>query len=65
MGVGVGAGAGAGNPPPPYPPPAGTAVVNVDQATAPAGALTDGAVPQPLNVVVNARVVPPAEIVEA
>ena len=44
-GVAVGVGAPAGVPPLPYPP-GGTAVVKLDQATAPVGALTDGAVPR-------------------
>jgi hypothetical protein len=59
----VGVGPDAGTPPSPYPP-GGAAVVSVVQATEPGGALTEGAVPQALNVVVNDRTTPPPEIID-
>jgi hypothetical protein len=60
----VGVGVAAGVPPPPYCPPGGTTVVRVDQPTAPVGALTEGAVPQALKVVVKVRTTPPPETVD-
>ena len=39
-------------------------MVSVVHATLPDGALTEGAVPQALKVVVNEKTVPPAEIVD-
>jgi hypothetical protein len=62
-GVALGVGAPAGVPPLPYPP-EGAAVVKLDQAIAPVGALTEGGVPQALKVVVNVRTTAPPEIVD-
>ena len=63
MAPGVAVGPAAGVLPLPYPP-GGTAVVRLDQATAPVGALTDGAISQALKVVVNVNATAPAETVE-
>ena len=53
----------AGVPPLPYPP-GGATALKLDQAIAPVGALTDGADPQALKVVVNVRTAPPPETVD-
>jgi len=63
MAPGVAVGAAAGVLPLPYPP-GGAAVVRLDHATAPVGALTDGAIPHALKVVVDRSTTPPPEKVE-
>jgi hypothetical protein len=56
---------GAGVAPPPLPNPfGGVAVVKLDHATAPVGAVTDGAVPQALNVAEKETTTPTPEMVE-
>jgi len=65
MAPGVAVGVGTGVAPPPLPNPfGGVAVVKLDHATAPVGALTDGAVPHALNVVVKDATTPAPEMVD-